>query len=210
MLLILLILTILTFGIPRLVTALYARNRTYSAQDVPISRVAIILGAGLRRDGTPTPVLEDRVAAAAELYFQGKVEKLLMSGDNRFVEYNEPGAMQQYAIKLGIPPEDIILDYAGRRTYDTCYRASAIFQVNEAILVTQSFHLPRALYLCNHLGVKSVGVASDQRVYRRSSNLIWNARELPATLVALVETNITHPLPVLGEIEPIFPNEPTP
>lgn len=210
MLLILLILTILTFGIPRLVTALYARNRTYSAQDVPISRVAIILGAGLRRDGTPTPVLEDRVAAAAELYFQGKVEKLLMSGDNRFVEYNEPGAMQQYAIKLGIPPEDIILDYAGRRTYDTCYRASAIFQINEAILVTQSFHLPRALYLCNHLGVKSVGVASDQRVYRRSSKLIWNARELPATLVALVETNITHPLPVLGEIEPIFPNEPTP
>jgi SanA protein len=207
MLIWLVLLAVLVFGIPRLVTGLYAHSRIYTAQNVPPARVAIVLGAGLRRDGTPTPVLEDRVSAAARLYFEGKVEKLLMSGDNRFVEYNEPAAMREYAIQLGIPAEDIVLDYAGRRTYDTCYRAAAIFQVKEAILVTQSFHLPRALYLCNHMGVKSLGVASDERVYRRSSQLIWNLRELPATLVALIETHITHPLPVLGNVEPIFPAE---
>ena len=112
--------------------------------------VVIVFGAGLRRDGTPTTVLRDRVETAAELYRQGKVEKLLMSGDNRFVDYNEPEAMRQYALQLGIPDEDIVLDYAGRRTYDTCYRAGAIFGVKKVILVTQLFHLPRAIYLATN------------------------------------------------------------
>ena len=112
---------------------------------------------GLWRNGTPTPVLQDRIETAADLYFAGKVEKLLMSGDNRFIYYNEPGAMREYAISLGVPEEDIVLDYAGRRTYDTCYRAKAIFGLEKAILVTQAFHMPRALYTCNQLGVESPG-----------------------------------------------------
>ena len=98
-----------------------------------------------------------------------------------------------------------MLDYAGRRTYDTCYRAKAIFGVNEAILVTQAFHLPRAIYLCNHLGVDSVGVDADLRIYPKSSLLYWNARELLATVAALWDFNIGHPVPVLGDKEPIFP-----
>jgi SanA protein len=113
--------------------------------------------------------------------------------------------MHDYAIDLGVPEEDIVLDYAGRRTYDTCYRAKAIFGVQEAILVTQSFHLPRALYLCNHLGLPAVGVPADLRVYRRASLLYWNLRELPATLSALWEIYVSRPLPVLGDPEPIFP-----
>jgi SanA protein len=167
--------------------------------------VVIVFGAGLWRDGSPTPILYDRVATAVDLYRAGKAEKILMSGDNRFVEYNEPGVMRAVALTLGVPAEAIVLDYAGRRTYDTCYRAKAIFGVTEAILVTQEFHLPRALYLCNHLGVDAVGVDADRREYRRPSVLYWNLRELIATAAALWDVHISHPVPVLGDPEPIFP-----
>ncbi|KAF0108314.1 MAG: hypothetical protein FD146_888 [Anaerolineaceae bacterium] len=206
-LLILAALGLLVLLVPRLVTALSARGRVYTVDEVPARRVAIVFGAGLWRDGSATPILHDRVAAAADLYRAGKVERILMSGDNRFVDYNEPAAMRELALSLGVPDEAIVLDYAGRRTYDTCYRAKAIFGVTEAILVTQEFHLPRALYLCNRLGVDSVGVEADRRDYRRSSVLYWNLRELLATVNALWEVHISHPLPVLGDPEPIFPPE---
>jgi SanA protein len=147
--------------------------------------------------------LRDRVETAVQLYQQGKVNKLLMSGDNRFIEYNEPEAMRQYALDLGIPDEDIVLDYAGRRTYDTCYRANAIFQVDSAILVTQNFHLPRALFLCNWFGVESTGVEANNGYFRKISRLIWNTRELFATTQAVWDVYVTKPLPVLGDPEPI-------
>lgn len=204
-LLVLAVLGLLILIISRLVTGLYARPKIYTAAEVPARRVAIVFGAGLWRDGTATPVLIDRITTAANLYFAGKVEKLLMSGDNRFVDYNEPAVMRTLALSLGVPEEAIVLDYAGRRTYDTCYRAKAIFGITGAILVTQAFHLPRAIYLCNQLGVDSVGVESDLRVYRTSSMLYWNMRELLATATALWDVNISHPVPVLGDPEPIFP-----
>jgi SanA protein len=185
----------------------YASSRIYPAADVPPGRVAIVFGAGLWRDGTATPVLYDRVATAADLYHAGKIEVLLMSGDNRFIEYNEPAVMREVALSLGVPDEAIVLDYAGRRTYDTCYRARDIFQVNEVILVTQAFHLPRALYLCNQLGVESVGVEADRQTYRRSTLIQWNIREALATVNALWEVHLSHPVPVLGEAEPIFMEE---
>jgi SanA protein len=203
--LILIILGMLVLAVSRLATGLYAHGKVYSATDVPIRRVAIVFGAGLWRNGSPTPVLADRVTQAANLYFAGKVEKLLMSGDNRFVDYNEPEAMRQLAVSLGVPNDAIVLDYAGRRTYDTCYRAKVIFKVDQAILVTQAFHMPRAIYLCNRLGVDSLGVDSDLQTYRKSSLLYWNARELFATAAALWDVNIGHPIPVLGKQEPIFP-----
>jgi SanA protein len=171
--------------------------------------VAIVFGAGLSRDGRPSPVLRDRVATAAELFLSGKVEKLLMSGDNRFVYYNEPGAMRQYALELGVPDTAIVLDYAGRRTYDTCYRAGAIFGVTDAVLVTQRFHQARAIFTCNLLGLPATGANADRRAYSRTSQLIWNLREIPASLVALWEVLVSHPEPVLGDPEPIFPGEQT-
>jgi vancomycin permeability regulator SanA len=205
LLLILIVVGILVLAVSRLVTGLYARGKVYSVSDVPVRRVAIVFGAGLWRNGSPTPVLADRVTQAANLYFAGKVEKLLMSGDNRFVDYNEPEAMRRLAISLGVPNDAIVLDYAGRRTYDTCYRAKVIFKVDQAILVTQAFHMPRAIYLCNRLGVDSLGVDSDLQTYRKSSLLYWNARELFATAAAMWDVNIGHPIPVLGKQEPIFP-----
>lgn len=203
--LILAVLSVLVLVISRLITGAATRGKIYTTSEAPTHRVAIVFGAGLWRNGSPTPVLADRVTTAANLYFAGKVEKLLLSGDNRFVDYNEPEAMRQLALSLGVPSEAIVRDYAGRRTYDTCYRAKAIFGVTEAILVTQAFHMPRALYLCNRLGVDSIGVESDLRVYQKSTLLFWDMRELLASTAAIWDVNIAHPLPVLGKPEPIFP-----
>jgi SanA protein len=203
----LIIAALIIFGLPRLLTEILSIGKINSIESVKTSKVAIVFGAGLQRDGSPSPVLQDRVEAAVQLYKTGKVEKLLMSGDNRFIDYNEPGAMQAYAIKLGVPQKDIVLDYAGRRTYDTCYRALHIFGVKEAILVTQRYHLPRALFTCNGIGLKAVGVTANLRDYRKFSQLVWNTRELPASTVALWQVWFSHPLPVLGDYEPIFPGE---
>ena len=192
---------------PRLVTAIYSRSRTVQVENSPAWRVAIVFGAGLSWDGGPSPVLRDRIATAADLYFAGKVEKILMSGDNRFIDYNEPGAMREYALSLGVPDSAIVLDYAGRRTYDTCYRAKDIFILKQALLVTQSFHLPRAIYTCNQLGLPALGVPADRRDYLNRSRAYWNLREIPATLIALWEIHFSKPLPVLGKPEPIFPLE---
>jgi SanA protein len=191
--------------LPRLITAMFAASHTYAVHSVPPAPVAIVFGAGLWRDGTPTTILRDRIATASELFFSGKVQKILMSGDNSYLDYNEPGAMRAYALSLGVPEEAIVLDYAGRRTYDTCYRAVAIFGIQRAILVTQGFHMPRALYTCKVLGLHAVGVVSDRQEYRATSLLYWNLRELAATVTAMIQVHITHPLPILGQPEPIFP-----
>ena len=198
------LLTLVILFLPRLVTGVYGADRIYDAEEAPAKRVAIVFGAGLRRDGTPTSILRDRVETAVDLYFDGKVEKILMSGDNRFENYNEPESMQQYALSLGVPSEAIALDYAGRRTYDTCYRAKAIFGVESALLVSQKFHLPRAVFLCNALGLESVGVETNQRRYRNRALLIWNIREQLATVGAFLDVYVSNPIPVLGDPEPLF------
>jgi vancomycin permeability regulator SanA len=195
------------FGtVPRALTRFYAESRLYDPANSPTGRVAIVFGAGLYRDGSPTPVLRDRVATAVDLYKLGKVEKLLMSG-NVSRGHNEPRAMRAYALGLGIPDQDIILDEVGLRTYDTCYRARDIFAIDSSILVTQAFHLPRAIYTCNLLGVSATGVPADLRQYRQVSQTFWNLRETVATAVALWEIHLSQPQPILGNPEPIFPLE---
>jgi SanA protein len=187
-----------------------ARDEIYTIQDVPARRVAIVFGALVHADGRLSAMLADRVATGAALYHAGKVDVLLMTRDNRVITYNEPEAMRQYALSLGVPDDAIVLDYAGRRTYDSCYRARAIFRVDAAILVTQRFHLDRALLTCNALGVKAVGVAADvQRPegYTFGALLFSQTRELPATAVAALDL-MRHPKPVLGEPLPIFGENP--
>ena len=205
---------ILTIGvcvfilIPRLINELVQAPKIFDdIEEIPEAKVAIVFGAGLKSDGTVTRILRDRVNAAIQLYEAGKVEKILLSGDNRFVDYNEPGAMYDHAIAQGVPEVALVMDFAGRRTYDTCYRANEIFQVDEAILVTQRFHLPRALFLCNQLGVKSLGYSADLSYYLKRSRIIWNIRETPATAAALYDVWIRKPVPVLGDPLPIFPEE---
>lgn len=190
--------------LPRLITTFYARDRVYQVDSVQVEQVAVIFGAGLRRDGSPTAILRDRVQTGVNLYFAGKVEKLLMSGDNSTEFYNEPESMRQYALSLGVPDEDIVLDYAGTRTYDTCFRAKVIFGVENALLVTQGFHLPRALFLCNALGIDAAGVEANNLNYRRISLLIWNFREQLATVAAFLDLYVDKPALTLGSPQPIF------
>jgi SanA protein len=199
------------FVLNQLTHSAYANRMYSSVADVPNDdqpressrRVAIVFGAGLERNGGPTPVLYDRVATAVELYKAGKVNKLLLTGDNRFINYNELAVMRQTALQLGVPDDALVLDYAGRRTYDSCYRARDIFGLNRAILVTQAFHLDRALYLCNSLGVDSLGVSADRRAYAASSMAWWSIREAAATVGAWFDLNVVRPLPVLGDNLPI-------
>jgi SanA protein len=195
---------LLVLFVPRLITGVASLKRIYTVNTAPVGRVAIVFGAGLTRDGYPTVILRDRVETAAQLYFAGKVQKILMSGDNRFDNYNEPGAMRQYAVDLGVPSEAIVFDYAGRRTYDTCYRAKAIFGLNSALLVTQQFHLPRALFLCSALGMQVSGVEAQNHRYFSVLLMIWNIREQLATVGAFLDVYVSKPLPVLGKPEPIF------
>ncbi|MFH2040645.1 MAG: ElyC/SanA/YdcF family protein [Chloroflexota bacterium] len=196
---------ILALVVPRLITGFYSRQRIFTEENIQAHRAAIVFGAGLWRDGSPTPILRDRVKTAARLFMDGKIEKILMSGDNSVAGYNEPLAMQEFALSLGVPEDAIVLDYAGRRTYDTCYRAKAIFGLTQAILVTQPFHLPRAIYICNQLGMTALGVPANNQVFRKSSLIYWNIRESLATIAALWDVYIGHPVPVLGDYEPIFP-----
>ena len=198
------LLGLIIIALTRVVFLVKASSQTFSKDNVPLRRVAIVFGAEVKKDGTPSVVLRDRVEMAVALYKSGKVEKLLMSGDNRFVDYNEPESMRQYALTLGMPDADIVLDYAGRRTYDTCYRAKEIFGVNSAVLVTQRFHLPRALFLCNAFGIDSMGVEAENYYYLKRLRFFWNVRELLASIQSVLDVYLLKPIPVLGKSEFIF------
>ncbi len=180
------------------------RKYVYTNIDrVPEAPVAVVFGAAVYPGGRPSPVLADRVEAAVRLYRAGKVRKLLLSGDNRFVNYNEPGAMMRYALQLGVPREALQPDYGGRRTYDTCYRARHIFGVDRAILITQDFHLSRALFICRELGMEAVGFPARERRYPLRFTLAWYARESLALLRAVIDVLLRRPPPVMGEPIPL-------
>ncbi|SKB12174.1 conserved hypothetical protein [Planktothrix sp. PCC 11201] len=179
-------------------------NRRFTQPEtVPNEPVAIVFGAGVWADGTPTPMLADRVEGAVELYRLGRVHKILMTGDNGTPEYNEVVAMQQYAERLGVPNKDIKLDYAGFSTYESCYRAKAIFGVEKAVLITQKYHLPRAVYTCNKLGIDSVGLGTpDWGKFRNDSMRFYTQREILAVMKAILELHIIRPKPTfLGPFE---------
>ena len=184
---------------PRAYTFVRYQPGIYTASAAPHERVAIVFGAGLTRSGRVTSVLYDRVATAADLYHAGKVDRLLLSGDNRAADYNEPAAMRRAALELGVPDSALVLDYAGTSTYDTCYRARAVFGLEQALLVTQDFHLPRALFLCDAFGVRATGVSADRRIYRERALAFWNVREVFATAAAVWDVAVARPTPILGD-----------
>lgn len=196
--------TILTPFILTVYIKIVTNNRRYfQAEKVPTEPVAIVFGAGVWADGTPTPMLADRVEGAVELYRLGRVNKILMTGDNATPEYNEVVAMQQYAERLGVPSQDIKLDYAGFSTYESCYRAKVIFGVERAVLITQKYHLPRAVYTCNQLGIEAVGLGTpDWGKFRDDSMRFYTQREVLAVIKAILELHIIRPKPTfLGPFE---------
>jgi SanA protein len=174
------------------------KERIYAdVGEVPPQPVAIVFGAGYWPSGHLSDALADRMEAAIALYEAGKVNKLLLTGDNRSEDYNEPARMAEYAQARGVPRQDLVLDYAGRRTYDSCYRAGTIFGVQQAVLVTQAFHLPRALYTCDRLGLEVVGVVADRHRYVYGA--WYNLREVLALARAWLDVNLLRPRPVLGD-----------
>jgi vancomycin permeability regulator SanA len=186
----------------RLVTSNYLRTDVAKVSAEPI---AIVFGAGVWEDGTPTPMLADRVQAAVDLYKAGRAAKLLMTGDNSSADYNEVKAMQEYAEAQGVPTNNIILDYAGFSTYESCYRAKEIFGITQAVLVTQNFHLARAVYTCRQLGVEAIGLGTpDWGKFRHHTMIRYSVREFFAVLKALWEVRVTRPKPTfLGPFEGI-------
>ena len=164
-------------------------------------RVAVVFGASVYSNGELSPLLEDRVSTAVDLYRSGKVDRILVSGDNRALSYNEPKAMQEYLVSHAVAARDVVVDYAGRSTYETCLRAKDIFGLQRALLVTQAFHLPRALYLANELGLEAYGVASDADAPRGPDYL--NVRELGADIKAFLNVHGLPPKVVLGDPIPI-------
>jgi SanA protein len=179
----------------------YGNRIFHQAAETPPRPAAIVFGAGYWPSGQLSSALADRMETAIELYKADRVNKLLLTGDNRFVDYNEPAAMAAYAQSRGVPREDLVLDYAGRRTYDSCYRAGAIFGVEQAVLVTQNFHLPRALFTCDRLGLDVVGTVADRRRYLRAP--WYQLRELFALARAWLDVTLFQPLPVLGDPIPV-------
>ena len=137
-------------------------DRLRTTADVPRADVAVVFGAGLW-DGEPSPYLAHRLDAAAKLYRAGRIEVVLVTGDNSREEYDEPDAMRAYLTRHGVPGSRIVSDYAGFDTWDSCVRAKKIFGVDRAVLISQGFHIRRAVALCETAGVSSYGVGVDDR-----------------------------------------------
>ena len=162
----------------------------------------LVLGCFVKDDGKPSDMLFDRLTRGVELYDMGAAPKLLMSGDHGREEYDEVAAMKQFAIDEGIPSEDVFMDHAGFSTYESIYRAKEIFQADKILIVTQEYHLYRALYIANQLGVEAYGVSSDYHTY--VGQFMRDFREMLAR-VKDCATCIFKPEPTyLGDAIPIF------
>ncbi len=143
---------------------MYAATRPYiyqSASTAPDAQVALIPGAAILKDRTLSPIFRDRADMAIQLYQAHKVQKILVSGDNSTVSHNEVNPVRLYLLGKGIPDRDIFLDHAGFDTYSTMYRAHAIFGVTSMLITSQSFHLPRAVFIARKLGMQAYGVNAD-------------------------------------------------
>jgi vancomycin permeability regulator SanA len=179
-----------------------ASGHVYGLADVPAAPVALVLGSEVYPDGNPSPFLAARLEIARQLLATGKVKAILVSGDHMDWGYNEPGAMFRWLIDRGVPSRLVVLDHAGFDTYDSCARAKEVFGVSAAIVVTQSYHIDRAVALCRRLGLDASGVGDDSvRIYTEP----WRncvLRERGAVVKALFD--------VASGRDPVFlgPNEP--
>ena len=164
----------------------------------------IVLGCFVESDGTPCDMLRDRLNRGIELYENGSAPKIIMSGDHGTVEYDEVNAMKQYAINCGVPSSDVFMDHAGFSTYESVYRAKEVFAADKIIIVTQEYHLSRALYIAEKLGVEAYGVASDYHTY--SGQTSRDLREILARNKDFA-ISIFKPEPTyLGEVIPVSGN----
>lgn len=168
------------FGVDAYVKGTVKSNIITSDQVMLLDDIdcVIVLGCGVWSDGRPSHMLEDRLKMGMELYEKGAVPKIIMSGDHGRTNYNEVKVMKKYAVDGGVPSQDVFMDHAGFSTYDSVYRAKEVFCADKVIIVTQGYHLYRALYIAQSLGVEAYGVAADQRTY--NGQILRDAREVLA------------------------------
>jgi vancomycin permeability regulator SanA len=165
-----------------------ADGHLYTERDVPPAPVGLVLGAQVDPGGRPSPFLTGRLEVARRLYLAGKVRVLLVTGDHMDWDYDEPDAMRTWLVEHGVPAKKIVLDHAGFDTYDSCARAVRVFGVTHAIVVTQTYHLPRAVTLCRRLGLDAVGVGDESVRQFRGPWLISSTREHGACVKAVLDT----------------------
>jgi SanA protein len=177
----------------------------WTPDSVPPRTVAIVPGARVHPDGRPSDALADRLQAALDLYQSGKVRKILVSGDHHAPEYDEVNAMYVWMKERGVRAEDLFLDHAGLRTLDTMQRARRVFLVDDAVVCTQAYHLPRSVFLAQRAGIDAVGLVADRHAYTHAR--ANQAREFLATALAvadsyLLRTGPRHlgaPIPIAGD-----------
>ena len=177
---------------------------TEKASELQDVECILVLGCAVRPDGTPSPMLAERLQKGVELYANGAAPKLLLSGDNGQVEYNEVAAMGNYALEKGVPSQDIFLDYAGFSTYESVYRAKEIFQAEKILIVTQKYHLHRALYIAKAMGLDAWGVSCDTQVYAGQINrdireILARNKDFLTSIFKPKPTYLGDPVPVSGD-----------
>ncbi len=179
----------------------YGQHKIYtSAQDIENYKTAIVFGAGLKENRQPNNMLRDRLDSVADLYYEEKIEKILLSGDNSSIYHNEPQAMYDYLLyEHDIRPEDLVRDYAGLRTYDTCARAKNIWGIDKALLISQGYHLSRAIFTCENMGIESTGYSATK--YRYAGSDYYKTREVLAIHRAFLDVYIIHPDYIKGTVE---------
>lgn len=172
--------------------------RDSAAKQARSQPVGLVLGAGITPDGKPYRELQGRLDTAAEAMKAGYVERLIVSGDNRFPGYDEPTAMKQYLVReRGLPADKIQPDFAGRSTYESCERAAKVFKLDKVILISAGSHLPRAIYLCRHFGVETYGIASATEAGNASR------REAMARVKAMFNVYVRGEKTILGSPIPV-------
>ncbi len=175
-------------------------GHVFAAEGVPTAPVALVLGAQVYPNGSPSPYLKARLDLAKQLYDAGKVRAILVSGDNGTHRYNEPDAMRRYLIAAGVPQRQVVADYAGFDTYASCRRADRVFGVRELIVVTQTYHLPRAVTTCRALGLDASGVGDESVRAHAETWRNGQVRELAANQKLVLEL-LRHREPLLGPHE---------
>ena len=183
--------------IPQLMRFAVSSDIYHNADDVPSAEVAIVPGASVYL-GEPSPVLAARADAAIALYMKHKVSKILVTGDNGALNHDEVTPVRKYLLDAGVKPEDIFLDHAGFDTYSSMYRAVAVFRASSAIVVTQDFHLPRALFIAHALGLQAYGFLAQGE-----GNAYDYVREIPASDKALVDLLVHRNPKYLGQPYPL-------
>lgn len=170
-------------------------DNTYTdINTVPARPVALVFGGGMESEHVQTLMQTDRVLTAVELYRAGKVQKIIVTGDDGARNFDEVSAMKALAVDSGVPAADVIKDTAGYRTYESCYRAKHVLQVDSVIAISQKFHLARINYLCSRQGIDTIGFAADHHAYG-SALVRAHVREVFARVKAWWQADVTHPLP---------------